>query len=72
MDTATGIAVTLNGAPHTVPAGLSVAALIEELGLTGRRLAVELNREILPRSTHRARTLKAGDRLEIIHAIGGG
>ena len=43
-----------------------------ELGLAGKRLAVEVNRDIVPRGEHAARALHHGDRIEIIHAIGGG
>ena len=49
-----------------------VAQLVAELGLAGKRLAVELNRDIVPRGEHATRTLQDGDRIEIIHAIGGG
>jgi len=47
-------------------------ALIEELGMKGDRVAVELNREIVPRANWSATTLKDGDRLEIVHFVGGG
>lgn len=64
--------ILLNGEPHQVAAACTIADLINELGLTGRRLAVEVNLEIVPRSTHPTRQLQAGDRVEIVHAIGGG
>ncbi|NLD00586.1 MAG: sulfur carrier protein ThiS, partial [Gammaproteobacteria bacterium] len=51
---------------------LSVAGLIEHLQLAGRRVAVELNFEIVPRSLYETTLLKEGDALEIVHAIGGG
>jgi sulfur carrier protein len=66
------IEVVVNGAPRTVADGASVAALLDALGLAGKRVAVEVNREIVPRSRHGAHALAPGDRLEIIHAIGGG
>jgi len=46
--------------------------LLEEMALTGKRLAVEVNLEIVPRSSHMTHMLRAGDRVEIVHAIGGG
>ena len=52
--------------------GLTVAQLVAQLGLTGKRLAVEVNRDIVPRGEHATRMLRDGDRVEIIHAIGGG
>lgn len=64
--------IIVNGAPRQVPPATTVAALIADLGLAGRRVAVEINREIVPRSAHPDYSLRAGDRLEIIHAVGGG
>lgn len=64
--------IMLNGEPRQVAAACTVADLISELGLADRRLAVEVNLEIVPRSTHGQRQLQAGDRVEIVHAIGGG
>ena len=64
--------ITLNGQPHTLPAELTAAQLIERLGLTGRRLALEVNEQIVPRSRFDERRIEAGDRVEIVHAIGGG
>lgn len=64
--------IVLNGEPRGVRAELSLAALLDELGLAGKRLAVEVNRDIVPRGEHATRVLRAGDRVEIIHAIGGG
>lgn len=52
--------------------GLTVAQLVAQLGLAGKRLAVEVNRDIVPRGEHATRSLRDGDRIEIIHAIGGG
>lgn len=72
MDASAHIEVSVNGSGREVPAQTTVAELITLLGLGGRRVAVELNHEVVPRSAHAAHTLKAGDRLEIIHAIGGG
>ncbi|MFZ5491224.1 MAG: sulfur carrier protein ThiS [Pseudomonadota bacterium] len=64
--------IVLNGEPRAVRADLSLASLLAELGLAGKRLAVEVNRDIVPRGEHAARLLADGDRVEIIHAIGGG
>ncbi|HEY5719454.1 MAG TPA: sulfur carrier protein ThiS [Gammaproteobacteria bacterium] len=64
--------IELNGTPREVPDGLDVAGLIAWLGLEGRRLAVEVNREIVPRGAHAGHRLAAGDRVEVVHAIGGG
>jgi len=64
--------VTLNGELRDVREALSVAELIAELSLNGRRLAVELNQEVLPRDEYGARALASGDVIEIVHFIGGG
>lgn len=64
--------IQLNGETHEVRDGMSIAALLEELELTGKRIAVELNGEIAPRSQHAQRRLQPGDRVEIVYAIGGG
>lgn len=63
--------ILVNGEPHTQAAGSSLGDLIRELGLGGR-LAVELNREIVPRSRFDQQPLQEGDQIEIVHAIGGG
>lgn len=62
----------INGENRSLADGASVADLVEELGLTGQRLAVEVNQEIVPRSAHPGHELGPGDRVEIVHAIGGG
>ena len=64
--------IQLNGEARTLEADASVARLVETLGLTGRRIAVEVNEEIVPRSVHAETHLAEGDRVEIVHAIGGG
>jgi len=66
------IRVTLNGAPREFPAPLTFAQLIEELALAGRRLAVERNGEIVPRSRFGEARLSDGDRIEVVMAVGGG
>lgn len=66
------ITVSINGEPRQLPANTTVAALIEEMGLTGKRIALERNGEIVPRSTFVTLQLSAGDKLEIVVAVGGG
>ena len=67
-----GMEIFVNGERREVPDGTTAAALLEMLGLAGRRLAIEVNREIVPRSRHAEHRLRPGDRVEIVHAIGGG
>jgi thiamine biosynthesis protein ThiS len=67
-----GMTVVVNGEPKEFPSGRSLAAFIEHLGLKGDRIAVELNREIAPRSRWADISLSEGDRLEIVHFVGGG
>lgn len=65
----------VNGDPYTLNGSadeVTVADLVTELNLTGRRLAVEVNREIVPKSEHGTHTLQEGDTIEVVHAIGGG
>jgi thiamine biosynthesis protein ThiS len=64
--------VTINGESRALAAGLTVADLLRELGLDGRKVAVERNLEIVPKSAFAATHLSEGDRLEIVHFIGGG
>lgn len=64
--------ILVNGEPRSVAPGLTAAQLVELLELGGRRLAMEVNREILPRSQYAAHQLRDGDRIEIVQAIGGG
>ena len=64
--------VKINGEIRQFPEALTVAGLIEQLGYVGKRIAVERNGEIVPRSLHATTTLNAGDQLEIVVAVGGG
>lgn len=64
--------IVLNGQPKTLSGPLSVSALIHALGYTGKRIAVERNGEIVPKSTYASVQLEGGDRLEIVVAVGGG
>ena len=66
------IRVTLNGAPRELPAALTFAQLLEELDLAGRRIAIERNGEIVPRSAFAAAHVADGDRIEVVVAVGGG
>jgi sulfur carrier protein len=63
--------ITVNGEPLEIPDGLTVRALVEHLGLVGP-VAVEQNREIVPRAEHASRPIVAGDSLELVHFVGGG
>ncbi|MCG8465026.1 MAG: sulfur carrier protein ThiS [Xanthomonadales bacterium] len=62
----------LNGSSHDLPEGTTVQSLLQQLDLGQRRVAVEVNEEIIPRSQHPSTTLNSQDRVEIVHAIGGG
>lgn len=64
--------LTLNGEPQTMDQPLSVAGLLARLGIESRKVAVERNLEIVPRSLYAETWLAAGDQLEIVHFIGGG
>ena len=66
------INVSVNGAVRSIGADATVAALLAEMQLTGKRVAVERNGEIVPKSLHGATPLAAGDQLEIVVAVGGG
>ncbi len=66
------ISLRINGADRPFPAALTVADLLAQLSLTGKRVAVERNGEIVPKSLHAATGLQDGDRLEIVVAVGGG
>ena len=64
--------ITINGEPRQFSSAQNVASVVEALGLTGKRMAVERNGEIVPKSQHAATALEPGDRLEIVVAVGGG
>jgi len=64
--------VIVNGKPTDIPDRATAADLVEQLGLGGKRIAMEVNRDIVPRSRYRQHALQPGDRVEIVHAIGGG
>lgn len=62
----------INGESQQLPDHISAAELIEHLGLSQKRLAMEVNLEIVPRSQHAEYRFSPGDRVEIVQAIGGG
>jgi thiamine biosynthesis protein ThiS len=70
--TLASLTITLNGEPRRISAGMSVADLVAELGLPIKKVAVERNLEIVPRSTLSDVLLAEGDSLEIVHFVGGG
>jgi len=66
------ITVSINGVARQLPDSTSVATLIEEMGLAGKRIALERNGEIVPRSLFATQQLADGDKLEVVVAVGGG
>ena len=66
------IQIHINGEPKQVVANVTVAMLLAELGLAQERLAIELNLDILPRPRWSETSLSEGDKLEIVHFVGGG
>lgn len=64
--------ITLNGDARAIPDGLTVEGLLRHLGIETKKVAVERNLEIVPKSAFQATQVADGDRLEIVHFIGGG
>ncbi len=64
--------IVLNGDERECREDMTIADLVTELGLAQRRIAVEANREIIPREQYATHHLSAGDHLEIVHFVGGG
>jgi sulfur carrier protein len=64
--------VFVNGDPHTVSAGLTVAELLAALEVTAPHIAVEVNLELVPRARHAEHRLRENDRLEVVTLVGGG
>lgn len=64
--------ILLNGTPHDCPAAMTLADLLEANGYANRRVAVEINRQIIPRSQHGSTQLQPADQVEVVHAMGGG
>ena len=72
MSTGQALSVRINGEERRVPAGLTVAQLLAELGVDPQRVAVERNLAIVPRSTVAEVAVEDGDQYEIVHFVGGG
>jgi thiamine biosynthesis protein ThiS len=66
------VRVTINGEPQSLNEGLMLADLLHQLQLNQRRIAVEVNREIVARELYAAHALAEGDEIEIVHFVGGG
>ncbi len=66
------VQLTVNGERRAVPAECTLRGLLQLLDLEGRRVAVAVNRSVVPRSAFASRRLAAGDRIEILEAVGGG
>lgn len=66
------IMVQVNGEPRQVTAGCSIAAMLREIGVDPRKVAVEHNLEVVPRSTLEDAEVRDGDCFEIVHFVGGG
>lgn len=64
--------IYLNGQPRVLSEASTVARLLDDIGMAGRRIAVEINRSIVPRSSYAERRIQPGDQVEIVQAIGGG
>ena len=64
--------ILLNGQTRPLPPGATIASLLDAEGLAGRRVAVEVNGQIVPRGVHATHALAEGDRVEVVHALGGG
>ena len=64
--------IIVNGEQRDVLDGLTAAQLVEDMGITGNRIAMEVNLDIVPRSSYAEHIFNAGDRVEIVHAVGGG
>jgi sulfur carrier protein len=66
------VRVTINGELRDIPASLTLAGLVEHLGLTDGPVAIERNREVVPRAEHGRVAVEPDDVLEIVHFVGGG
>ncbi len=71
MSNVNALTVTLNGKSHSLPVGSTVADLLAELGL-GDGVAVAIGMTVVPRGEHSSRVLQAGERIEVVQAVGGG
>ena len=66
------VKITLNGENHTLTSNISLKQLVSELGMDNKRLAIEVNQEIVPRGEYNTYFLQDADQVEIVQAIGGG
>jgi len=66
------ILLEINGEPREVPGGLNVTGLLAHLGISSSRVAIERNRDILPKTQWEQTRVSSGDRYEIVHLVGGG
>ena len=66
------VTAIVNGAERAIADGRTIADLVAELGLGGRRIAVEVNRDVVPKAEYSSRTIAAGDQIEIVQFVGGG
>lgn len=64
--------ITLNGSPYTLGENITVAELVTQLAIDSKQVAVEKNREIVPKSTYGKTSIREGDEVEIVSFIGGG
>lgn len=64
--------IKLNGDPHEIPGPLSVSALLEQLEIDARRVAVELNLDVVRKAAYDSSVIKDGDEVEIVNFVGGG
>lgn len=66
------VTITLNGDPHDIPGPLSVSALLKELEIDARRVAVELNLAVVRKAAYDSSVINEGDEVEIVNFVGGG
>ena len=66
------LSLLVNGEPLFVRSECTVEGLLDEMGLTGARIAIAVNRNVVPRSTYPSHRLATGDRIEVLEAVGGG
>jgi sulfur carrier protein len=64
--------IVLNGETRQVAPGSTLSEMLAAAGYANRRIAVEINREIVPKSVHEQRLIRDGDHIEVVHALGGG
>jgi thiazole synthase len=72
MSVDVSVQIRVNGEPRRVPSGLSIAEMLGEIGIDPKKVAVERNLEIVPRSTFGQMQVEDGDAYEIVHFVGGG